>query len=364
MKILYFIDRIDTPGGMERVLTLKANYLVEKLHCQVQIVIKNEDNKPPFFKLHPAIKVHNLNLKTVKRKPHEAKVRALIYQESPDICITLMGMEVYFLHKIKDGSKKIAEFHNAKQSMIIQAEESRLVPLKKIYRKWLVRKLTSHIKKYDRFINLTHEDQKDWGYLENSQVIANPITFSIKNTLPNYSSKIILSVGRISYQKGFEYLVKVWKIVYSKYPDWKLIILGRRNDNDNLDDYIKQHKLENVIQVHPAVPNIQEYYKKSSIYTATSRYEGFPMTLLEAAAYGLPIVTWKCPTGPAEIVNHKEDGLLSEYMNIQALANNLMELMADEQKRKQYGQAAQENIQRFSMENIMKQWEKLLKELY
>ena len=88
------------------------------------------------------------------------------------------------------------------------------------------------------------------------------------------------------------------------------------------------------------------------------------MTVREAAACGLPLVAWKCPTGPAEIVNHKEDGLLSEYMNIQALADNLMELMADEQKRKQYGLAAQKNIQHFSMENIMKQWEKLLKELY
>lgn len=364
MKILYFIDRLDTPGGMERVLTLKANYLVEKLSCQVQVVVKNTYDKPPFFKLNPAIKIHNLNLKTVKRKPHEAKVKELINRIKPEFCITLMGMEVYFLHKIKDGSRKIAEFHSSKQSMIIQAGESSLAFLKKIYRRWLVRKLTRQVRKYDRFITLTYEDDKDWGGLENSQVIPNPITFSVKNIFPDYKAKTVLSIGGISYSKGFEYLIEIWKIVYSKYPDWKLIILGRRNDNDTLDDYIKQHKLETVIKVLPAVPNIREYYQKASIYATTSRYEGFPMTLLEAASCGLPIVSWKCPTGPAEIINHKEDGLLSEYMNIQALADNLMELMNDEQKRKQYGQAAQKNIQRFSMENIMKQWEKLLKELY
>ncbi len=378
MKIIYFIDRISTPGGMERMLTIKANKLSEKGY-QIGIITTEDGKKKPYFPLNENIKIFYLGVEKPLSKLQKIsslfkesyhpeyfrKAAKIVKQQKPDICISLFNNERAFLYKIKDDSKKIIEFHFSRKGLLEATKISRFPRLTRWYFKNIKFKQYDRVaKKYDAFVVLTHQDKISWRSLKNAIVIPNFTTFRTnEDRFPDYAQKIIISVGRIHYQKGFDLLIKAWSILEKKYPDWQLRIIGRRkNTVDNLDEIIDENNLKNV-QVLLAVKNIKEEYYKSSIYAGASRYEGFPMTLLEAATCGLPIVTWRCPTGPSEIVNHKQDGLLSEYMNIQALANNLMELMADEQKRKQYGQAAQENIQRFSMENIMKQWEKLFNQL-
>ncbi len=364
MRILYFIDRLDTPGGMERVLSLKANYLSNKKY-EIGIVVTNSEKSTPFFELNDSVKIYFLNLQNNNKKNHYNNVEKVIFNYDPDLCISLMGNEVYFLHEINHRSKKIVEFHNSKQSYIIQVEEDKYSFLKKFYRRILLIKMKNNLKKYDKFIHLTNEDKNDWGNLNNSIVIQNPITFEVDNKFPNYSSKKIISVGRISHQKGYEYLVLAWEKVKIEFPDWKLTILGRREGVvDHLDSFINDRRLSNEIKVLNAVSNVKDYYYDHSIYVASSRYEGFPMTLLEAASCGLPIVTWKCPTGPVEIINDMEDGLLSEYLNIDDLANKMIVLIKDFKLRSEMGNRAKKNINRFSMGNIMDKWENLFNELY
>ncbi len=375
MKILYFISFIHTSGGMERVLTLKANYLADVYGYDIGIVVLTKEEKP-FFELSKKVKLHFLNLQskdTVSSNTqkllfnkhynnlHYFLVEKLIKKEKPNVCISLFGNELYFLHKIKDGSKKVVEFHSSKQSFLIQARQGKWGFIKEFYTKNLLKQIKKELFYYDRFVCLTESDYDDWGHLKNSRVIYNPNTFKVpENFSIDYTQKRVLSVGGIALSKGYDLLIEAWSLVVKQFPEWEMCIVGRRNDNDSLDSLIFEKQLQNSIKVFPVTNDILSYYQSSSIYISSSRFEGFPMTLLEAASCGLPIVAFNTPTGPSEIIHNEEDGLIAEYLNIHDLAEKLKRLMHDSKLRKEFGLTGKKNIQRFSMDKIMKEWNELL----
>ncbi|APD05861.1 poly(glycerol-phosphate) alpha-glucosyltransferase [Flavobacteriaceae bacterium UJ101] len=360
MKILYFIDRIDTPGGVERVLSVKANYFVDKGY-DVGIVTLEKGNKPPFFTFSPEIKIHYLNVQNnkIKNKEHIQKVTELIIEENPDICISMFGLEIYFLHSINHPCKKIVEYHSSKMALEIQSKNI----IHKIYRKYLVKRIEKNLRKFSKVVLLTQEDQKSWD-LNNSTVIYNPLIEKLSDEYADYSKKEVITLGRIPFVKGYDLLIDVWNIVHRKFPEWNLKIIGLGSENaEVIENKVKQLELNDVIEILPIVKNVEDYYLSSSIYVLSSRYEGFPMTLLEASSFGLPIVAWKCPTGPSEIVKHKESGLLSKYLDIQNLADQLMILMESEDKRRKFGIKSKENMKQFDIEVIINQWLQLFNEL-
>ena len=303
MKIIYFIDRISTPGGMERILTAKVNMLSERGY-QIGIITNEDGKQEPFYSLNKNVKVFYLNmdkrlLEVMKRKKYLSnfqkvkslfkksydpqyaqKVIEILNQEKPDICVELLMMsELDNLHlrKIKDGSKKIVEFHFSRKGLLEATKISRFPRLTRWYFKNIKFKQYDRVaKKYDAFVVLTHQDKISWKSLKNAIVIPNFTTFRTnEDRFPDYAQKIILSVGKIHYQKGFDLLIKAWSILEKKYPDWQLRIIDRRkNTSDNLDEIIDENNLKNV-QVLPAVKNIEQEYYKSSIYAGTSRMKDF-----------------------------------------------------------------------------------------
>lgn len=371
MKLLYFIDFLHTPGGMERVLTLKANYLADILGYEVHIACLSKPQKP-FFDLSKKIQIHFLSIENyhinLPKKivlgqyytpEHYQKVEKIIQKVQPNISISFLGNEFYFLYKINDKSAKVVEFHNSRESHTIQVETERLGLLKKIYRQYLVKKMIKVGEKYNKTILLSERDKKSWGFT-NAEVIPNPLTYNPIEECIDYSVKKVIACGRISYQKGFDLLVQSWAIVAKRYPDWKLTILGRRKGvEDNLDEQIKELGLESTIQVLTTQEDVIQHYIEHSIFVLSSRYEGFGMVLTEAACCGLPLVSFDCPSGPAEIIEDGKTGYIAENLNINDLAQKLMLLMNDEEKRKEMGLAAKKSMEKYSIDLIMNQWNSL-----
>ncbi|MFV0530342.1 MAG: glycosyltransferase family 4 protein [Flavobacteriales bacterium] len=377
MKIAYFIDRLSTPGGMERILILKANYLADKGY-EVHIITTENFQNSPYFEINDAVILHCLDVE--KNIPGQnfftmflgesysqeyfEKASKLLKTLSVDVCIGLFGNEKKFLHKIKDGSKKVVEFHFSKKGLLETTKIARFPRLTKLYfEKIKFKEYLNILKNYNAFVTLTKQDQEAWGNLKNSLTIPNPIIFEIQEKSADYSNKTILSVGRIHYQKGFDLLIDIWEKIEKRFPDWNLKIVGRREGvKDNLDEIIEKKNL-NRIKMISATKDIQKYYYESSLYVSTSRYEGFPLTFLEAQACGLPIVSFDCSTGPSEIIKDNEDGLLATYLDEQDLADKLMILMKDEEKRREFGVKAKENVKRFDLDIIMKKWIDLFNKL-
>ena len=121
--------------------------------------------------------------------------------------------------------------------------------------------------------------------------------------------------------------------------------------------------LSDSLKLNGPVSHIREKYLESSIFVLSSRFEGLPLVLMEAMSCGLAVVSFTCPCGPKDIIHHGEDGILCENRNIEALAAGICRLIEDEQLRKDMGQKAAQSIQRYSLDNIMHQWDNLLQKI-
>lgn len=378
LKIIYCIDRLSTPGGMERVLSLKANHFADEGH-EVHIITTEKGSKPPYFSLARSVRVHYLNVEEnhskqsfisklivgeIVNQEQYQKTKKLIEEIQPDICVSLFDSERSFLHKIK--VKKIVEFHFSKQGLIVTSKVARFPKLMEWYYRFVeFPRYKKRIQQYDAFVTLTQQDYKDWGSLSHSLNIPNPITNEdiIQEVEVDYASKQVLTIGNIHYIKGYELLLEAWRKITIDCLDWNLIIVGRREGvKDNLDEIIKNKNIKN-ITVQPATNDVVKYYSSSSIYVCTSRCEGFSLAIAEAQSLGLPIVSFDCPVGPREIITHEEDGLLVDYLSIDDLVDKLKELMINIKKREKMGKNAKKNILRFSQEKIFKQWEELFERI-
>lgn len=378
MKIAYVYTSLTTLGGVDRVLSIKANYLADKVGYEVYIITDSQAGRPPTFPLSP--KIHHIDLDInfdrqyelgiVRRfifykkmmKIYRQRLEKTLYEIRPDIVSTTCGRDLDFLTEIKDGSKKIGESHIAKQYCrnfhLMEARGG----IYKIVAKYWRRKQENAIKQLDALVVLTNHDADSWKTVKDAIVIPNPITITIPQISTCENNKII-SVGRLSEQKGFDMLINAWKIVSKKYPDWELNIYGEGELKGCLEKQIKDNVLGNSLHLCGPTKNVVEKYAESSIYVMSSRFEGFGLVLVEAMSCGIPCISFDCPYGPSDIIRHNEDGLLVENGNIQKLADAIIYLIKNSFTRKQMGKKSFENSLRYSINNIMQQWTNLFIEL-
>ena len=216
--------------------------------------------------------------------------------------------------------------------------------------------------KLDALVLLTQHDADSWTGIAKTVVIPNSLPFypSISSTCDN---KQAIYVGRFNEQKGLEYLVDTWANVYRLHPDRTLHLYGDGEQKGMIEHLISEAKLENVVIIHQPTPQIMDRYLESSIFVLTSRFEGLPMVIIEAMACGLPIVSFNCPWGPADIIKNKEDGFLVEYLNTDEEAERICQLIEDSLLRKTMGMNARNNIRRYERDTVMKQWTDLFESL-
>lgn len=374
MKIIYCINAVSNSGGMERILQQKANYLADVVGYEILIITTEQGDLKPFFTFSPKIRFIDLGVdygdradktgrnviwkviwKSLHKPIHKMRLSKVLMQEKADIVITLVNNDIGFLPSMKDGSRKIAEFHFTYTYKSIAARNSIVKYIQGIRcRVW-----KKDFSRFDRFVVLTDEDKEAWGDLPNITVIPNFIP-SMPTIQSAMKDKRVIAVGRAEYQKGFDMLINAWDFVSKKYPDWHLDVFGN-GEKEELENLIIQKMLKNSMSLCPATKDIASEYVNSSLYVLSSRYEGLPMVLLEAMSYGLPIVSFECPCGPKDIIK-KEFGSLVPNGDIQGLADAMMSWMADKDKRIQGGEAARKAAENYSQDVVMKQWIKLFEE--
>ena len=377
LKLVYITPALYMAGGVERVLTLKANYFAEHFGYDITIILTEGKDKPLFYPLSNKIKVINLNIgfeelwtcsfiKKIfvylkKQRQFKKTLTKELMCIRPDITISLLRREINFINDIKDGSRKIGELHvNRANYRNFEANDSNFI--KTLFAKFWMHSLVAKLKKLNRFVVLTEEDKEAWPELKNIRVIPDPLSF-LPTKYSELKEKRVIAVGRYVYQKGFDLLLQAWSKIEKLYPDWQLAIFG---DGDRTP-YEKQMKTFGVdakrCHLNGPTPNIQQEYVNSSIFVFSSRFEGFGMVLVEAMACGLPVVSFDCPCGPKDIVRDGEDGLLVENGNIDLLASSLSRLMNDETLRQSMSKAGLKNVQRFNIEQIAEQWRLLFESL-
>ena len=373
MHILYIYAEISIKGGTDKILVEKANYLV----CHgydVTIVTESQMGKPLSFKLEDKVCHIDIGLDfgkqysqgTFKRfltysflmYKYKRRLKRVVSEQRPNIIITAMGRSLSLLSKIDYNCVKIGEAHTTKKhlrSLHLMEQRGGLYPLFAKYLRW---KMCRNASKLDALVLLTPNDSEDWKSVVKTFVIPNPISFfPIEGAA--LDNKQVIMVGRYNDAKGYDYLIPAWEIVHQRHPDWIIQVYGSGELHDDVVRWVKDRCLEKSIILNDPIDDIMPKYLESSICVLSSRYEGFSLVILESMGCGVPVVSFDCPYGPRNIIKNGEDGLLIDYLNVNALADGICCLIENERLRKKMGRNARVNVQRFSKECIMGQWEDL-----
>ena len=352
MKVFFIARGIHDLGGLERVTLVISEQLIQRGY---EVGIVSLEKGKPFFKIDPKIKLHYVNderIRTVlpKKLSRKKRLRQLYKREKPDIIIFVGSHRSLLNLPAAKGFQTITwEHFNATINWH---------PLHKLSRKLAVRHS-------DAIVTLTQKDAENYTRIfgaQNVTCIPNPLTIDNIEISPR-TEKIVLAVGRLAGQKGFDLLLDAWTKVQNKNHGWILRIVGSGSHLKRLQQQIARHNIQHSVEIIPATNNIVSHYKQASILVMSSRYEGFGLVLVEGMAAGLPIVSFDCEAGPSEIIEPGKTGILVPPLDIDKLAAALDRLMSDEVLQNSFAENALESVKRFSVENIIPQWEKLFSEI-
>lgn len=376
-KIVYCTPALYMAGGVERVLTLKANYFAEQFGYDITIILTEGKDKPLFYPLSNKIKVVNLDVNfedlwtcsfvkkvfvyLLKQLIFKRRLTAELMRISPDITVSLLRREINFINDIKDGSIKIGELHiNRANYRNFDRQDSNL--LKLFFAKLWMKNLISKLQKLSCLVVLTEKDKAAWYELSHVEAIPNPLPFIPDATNPLTEKRVIV-VGRYSHEKGIDLLLQSWKIIEVSISEWRLDVYGD-GDRTSYESIIDSLSIDrNRCSLHGRITDVQQVYKESSISICSSRFEGFGMVIIEAMSCGVSVVSFDCPWGPSSIITDGENGFLVQKENIVELADKTIKLMKDYELRKYISNNALLSVRRFELSQIANRWKQLFDKL-
>ena len=375
MKIVYVIASLETSGGTERIVSEKANYLADVFGYDVTIICYDQhENSSNFYILSDNVEQRQLGLqmysqyryaypkrlwkKYVLRSHLKRALSKVVKEINPDFLIGISHFRADIVCTIDCKTKKIIESH-VPRSFI---ENTNNKYINDIYKRYYDMRYFHVIeKKADMIITLTERDRELWSEAKRVETIPNFSNLHIDQVC-DHKKKRVITVGRLSKEKGFDRLLVIWKLVVNKHPDWHLDIFGDGDMKNKLEQNIKLGNITNVT-LCGTTNQISKELSKSSICVSTSYYEGFSLVLLEAITHGVPCVAFDCPYGPRTIIEDGKCGYLVENGHIPQFVEKLCTLMENEQLRLEFSKASIERSKFFNIDAIMLQWKKLFEEL-
>ena len=363
MKIAFIIDQVYRHGGIERVLSIKANYLANMPNNKIHVITSEQKYKSPCYKFDDKISFNDLAvnynrgisyfhpINLLKIPNHILKLKKYLKIIEPDVVVVCShSVDTYFMPFIKRRIPKVKEFHYSKFI------EENIRKLKRPGFKYLFLKFANFVEtKYDRLVVLNRKEASFYKS-NNIEIIPNPLTF-YPETVSKLENPIVVSAGRIAPVKRYDLLIDIWELVHKKNKTWQLHIYGTGEPSfiKKLQEQIDSKKLNKTLFLKGATDQIQSKMLQSSLFVMTSDNECFPLVLLEAQACGLPIVSRDCPYGPRNIIN-SNTGMLLKMDDKIGFVEAILKIISNEGQRKEYGKNARLHAANYSIEKVMYQW--------
>lgn len=359
MKISYVIEDFSVLGGIERIVSRKANILAARYGHDVTIISVYEDSRPVRYPLDESIKIVHLHVPwTVKT----ANPLLLTLRRAS----TLMKAARRLNKALKAAKPDIVFFTTTLGALLLPLCRTKA---KTVFESHLARKFTPYNTlfnftelKADTVVCLTTGDAKEYRHARRIEVIPNFIE-KPKACAKDYAVKRAVSVGRLEHQKGFDRLIDCWKAAAGTHPSWRLDIYGEGPLRGELQSQIDRLGLENSVTLCGTCADMADRYALYSLHLMTSRYEGQGIVLIEAQAAGLPSVVFDYEYGANDIVTDGLNGFLVPQGDVQAFTARLVEIMNSETMRSQFGAQAKEKAAAFLTEKIMWRWQELIRML-
>ena len=365
-------------GGIENSIASLANILSKKY--DVKIISTYKLNNEPSFFIDDKVEIKYL---ITKLKPNKEELKNAI--KSKNIFKILkelyISLKVLFLRKflMKKEIKKLDSdiiistryFHNlllgkyAKKGVIKIAQEHNHHNNDCKY----INRVINSLKNIDYFMPVSKElTEFYYKKLKNTKTKCIYIPHSLEkypDIVSNLQEKNIISVGRLSPEKGFIDLIDIFKLVHDKHLDWKLNIVGDGSEKEKLIKKIEYYNLQDYIKLYGFLnrKELENLYLKSSIYTMTSFTESFGLVLIEAESYGIPIVVMDSAKGALEIVNNNENGIIINNRDKEEMVNKINYLIENIEERKRLGVNGRKNSKKYKKEIISNKWFKFIDSL-
>ena len=371
MRILYVCDALAIHGGLERVLTEKANWLATHGNSDVHILTANQGNHPVCFPLHPKVQFVDLGIsfhrlyqqpiwKRLVCNSHlhrrfRERLKDEIDKITPDIMICTRIDYLRDIVKVKERLPLVFESHSTCLASRFDGDG--------LLRRLHVRYLQQAVKKVQTVVALTEGDAAEWRQLTpHVSVIPNVVHLNDSGIYSDSTAKSVIFVGRFSKQKDVGSLLRIWTQVHHHHPDWQLQIYGGYGDEyEKWNAALRQTDLN--IVVHASTSEIMEKYRENSILLMTSQYEPFGLVLPEAMSCGLPVVAFDCPYGPRSIITDGVDGYLIGNRNVGEFAEKVCKLIDNPDLRVKMGKAGVVTSKRFDMSHVMPHWKQFFSQM-
>jgi glycosyltransferase involved in cell wall biosynthesis len=353
--ILFYFNSLQPSGGIERVIITLANKLCSKY--KITILVKDEPIS--FYKLDERVKLISLNCPLEFNMKNKLS-RIFSAFKSLFVCAKYLNQVLkkdtfdyyYLAHPLN-----VLEFHLARN---INDKDTII---------------TEHGAPHA--YNLIYKKIKSWLYPK-AKIYIVPTTsdtlyysrkgFSVKY-IPHFRSdldyekvhlnkKIVLNIGRLTDIKQQIILLRIWNNLVNKrnIKDWKLFIIGEGELKSEYTNYINTHNLNDVVFLLPPRLDVEYYYTQASLFVLTSKSEGFGMVLLEAISFGIPCVSFDCPSGPRDIIKADKNGFLIPLNDEEALEESIVKVINNPELKIQLGQESFAISENWEESKLMEQW--------
>jgi len=231
-----------------------------------------------------------------------------------------------------------------------------------------MRVLHAAVPRLDGFVVLTEADADDYrrampGLDTEVTVIRNAVSWPVAAQPPALEAKVIVAAGRLAARKGQGRLIRAFAPVAAAHPDWQLHVYGAGERRKPLRALIRTLGLQSQVKLCGFTHDLPEVLRNGSVYAMASRWEGFPLVLIEAMSVGLPLIAFDCPRGPGETIRHRQNGLLVEDGRLPEYTRGLLELVQNVELRRRLGRQGLLDAEQYTIENIARDWERLFARL-
>lgn len=347
---------LDVPSGYEKAVTETAGLFATYGHPVTVLIL--DHTSVTYFPVHPVVKIFHLPLHfgiTQKGNPilrkwwfwkHTRLLKKQVIAINPDLII---GSEYHFT-----AALVFAGLHQ--QYRIFSWEHHHYYWIKK-NRFWSALTKKAY-RKIESLVCLNNQEAAILNTMGKTVVIPN---FTQPQKAQSLNGNLqLLTVAGLIQRKGIDLLLKTAEQVLIENPGWTWKLIGDGPLRSSVLEFIRSKKLdEKLILQSPAGPDISADYQQTAIYVMCSRFEAFPLVLLEAMSWGIPCISFDCPSGPSEIIRNGEDGLLVPGEDLEALSEAIEMLIRDEKRRTEMSIAARKNILRFGPEKVYQLWKEL-----
>ncbi len=369
-KIALMVSNLCTKGGTERVTATLSAEMAKHYDCHI---ITQWDTGNHAYDLAEGVKVFNLY-------PEKRRQRQMLFDAVRRIkqYVQEQGIEVLIAVGRNNGMiPLLVKMALGKSVKLIWSEHNAIGNYKFCDESWkqkihrnLHQQMILHVP--DMLTVLTGREKECYQQMYHVEpkeivVVPNFMEESLLEGSKPYddAAKRIITVGRIDYQKGYEYLVEIAKWVLSNNPDWAWDIYGGGDAayTAEISSLIEKSGLSGRLVLRGNSDRIYDLYPNYGLYVMTSRYEGLPMVLLEAKAKRLPLVSFDIYSGPSDIILDGVNGYLVKPFDVDAMAERISFLMDHPEVRQDFSDHAYDNIDNFRKEAVMAKWVDLINEV-